>query len=198
MKDLFKLFYVFARMGLVNFGGGYALLPLLQKDIVEKYKWASSEEIEEYYAIGQCTPGIISVNVSTFIGYKVKGVLGALFSTIGFLTPSIIIIILIASLLVNFSDYKIVQDAFAGIRVCVVALILSAIIKLFKKSIIDIPTLLIFILVIVLSLFTPVSSVYFVIIAGICGIMINSFKLRKSKNINDENDSNDCDKSDES
>ncbi len=178
MKDLIRLFFIFAKMGVINFGGGYALLPVLQKEIVEKRGWATNEELQDYFAIGQCTPGVISVNVSTFIGYKLKGVIGGIIATFGFLFPSIIIILLIASILNHFSEYRAVQDAFAAIRVCVVVLILSAVVKLFSKSIIDIFTFLIFITILLLSILTNISSIYFVIIAGILGILINSLKLK--------------------
>lgn len=178
MKDLIKLFFIFAKIGAVNFGGGYALLPVLQKELVEKYKWATNEELQDYFAIGQCTPGVISVNVSTFIGYKLKGVIGGIVATLGFLFPSIVIILALAAVLNNFSQYQIVQDAFAAIRVCVVVLILSAVIKLFKSSIIDIFTFLIFITILLLSIFTNISPVFFVVIAGILGILINSFKTK--------------------
>ena len=127
MKKLLMLYAVFFKMGIVNFGGGYALLPLLQKELVEKYKWATDEEVIDYYAIGQCTPGAIAVNVSTFIGYKVKGVLGGIFATLGFISPAFFIIFIIATVLSNFSDILQVQSAFKAIRVCVFVLILSAI-----------------------------------------------------------------------
>ena len=104
MKKLLQLYWIFFKLGIVNFGGGYALLPLLQKELVEKYKWATDEEVIDYYAIGQCTPGAIAVNVSTFIGYKVKGVLGGIFATLGFISPAFIIIFIIATILSNFSD----------------------------------------------------------------------------------------------
>ena len=110
-------------MGIVNFGGGYALLPLLQKELVEKRGWATNEEITDYYAIGQCTPGAIAVNVSTFIGYKIKGVLGGIVSTLGFVSPAFIIIFIIATVLNQFADLWYVQSAFKAIRVCVFVLI---------------------------------------------------------------------------
>ena len=181
MKDLFRLFFIFAKMGAVNFGGGYALLPVLQKEIVEKRGWATNEEIQDYFAIGQCTPGVISVNVSTFIGYKQKGILGGVVATLGFLFPSILIILLIAAVLTGLARYQPVQDAFAAIRVCVVVLILSAVVKLFRKSITDIFTLLIFIAVFLLSVFTDISSIYLVICAGGLGIFIQCLRQRKNK-----------------
>ena len=113
MKTLIKMFLTFARIGGFTFGGGYAMLPMLQREVVEKYKWATNDELIDYYAIGQCTPGIIAVNVATFIGYKNKGIPGAIFATLGVVTPSMIIIGLIAALVSNFRDYEVVQWAFA-------------------------------------------------------------------------------------
>ena len=92
MKELFKLFLTFAKVGCFTFGGGYAMLPLLQKEVVEKNNWATEEELMDYFAIGQCTPGIIAVNTSTFIGYKRKGIIGGIAATLGMVFPSIIII----------------------------------------------------------------------------------------------------------
>ncbi len=132
--ELLKLFVTFFKIGIMTFGGGIAMLPLLQRYVVEKNHWATDEELMDYFAIGQCTPGIIAVNTATFIGYKKKGVIGGIVTTLGVITPSIIIIILIAALLENFSDNEIVRHAFAGIRVAVCALIFSAIMKLIRNN----------------------------------------------------------------
>ena len=111
MKEYWELFYSFAKIGAFTFGGGYAMLPLIQREVVEKKHWATEEEIMDYYAVGQCTPGIIAVNTATFIGYYKKGIIGGIFATLGVIFPSIVIILLIASLLQNFSDLAIVQHA---------------------------------------------------------------------------------------
>ena len=97
MNVLIHLFMAFARIGAFTFGGGYAMLPMLQKEVVEKYHWATEDEIMDYYAIGQCTPGIIAVNTATFVGYKTAGIPGADLATLGMITPSIIIITVIAA-----------------------------------------------------------------------------------------------------
>jgi chromate transporter len=178
MKTLINLFLVFARIGGFTFGGGYAMLPMMQKELVEKKKWVSNDDLLDYFAIGQCTPGVIAVNTATFVGHKTKGLLGALFATLGVITPSIIIIGCIAAFISNFQDLEIVQHAFGGIRAAVVALILSAVLKVSKKSIIDIFTVAVFIAVTLLSLFTELSPIIFVIVAAVCGIII---KLRKEK-----------------
>lgn len=186
MRNILKLYLLFLKIGVVNFGGGYAMLPLLQKEIVEKNGWATEQELNDYFAIGQCTPGAIAVNVSTFIGYKKAGILGGIFATLGFVTPALIIILIVASVLNNFSEYKIVQDAFAAIRVCVFVLILHAVFKLRKKSVYDIITLLIAITVFALATFTNVQLVFFVLAAGILGILINVIKEKSKKSSNKE------------
>ena len=135
MNTLIDLFFTFCRIGGLTFGGGYAMLPMIQKEIVEEKKWATEEEVLDYYAVGQCTPGIIAVNTATFIGYKVQGIIGAIVATLGVVFPSLIIITIIAALLKNFASYAIIQHAFSGIRVVVIALIISAILKLAKTSI---------------------------------------------------------------
>ena len=166
-------------MGIVNFGGGYALLPLLQRELVDKRGWATNEEITDYYAIGQCTPGAIAVNVSTFIGYKIKGVLGGIVATLGFVCPAFIIIFIIATILNQFADLWYVQSAFKAIRVCVFILILSAIIKLSKKSIVDIITLSIAVVILLLTIFTDIPLFIYVIVAGFIGVMVNWYKEKK-------------------
>lgn len=181
MKLLFDLFYIFARIGGFTFGGGYAMLPMLQKEVVEKRKWATQDELMDYYAIGQCTPGIIAVNVATFIGTKLKGFWGALFATLGVITPSIIIIMIIAAFISGFQDIEIVTHAFNGIRAAVVALILSSVIKLSKKSIVDRITTVIFVLVALLSSFTDVSPVLFIIAVAFISLAINLIKAKKMK-----------------
>jgi chromate transporter len=168
-------------MGIVNFGGGYALLPLLQKELVEKPNWATNEEITDYYAIGQCTPGAIAVNVSTFIGYKIKGVLGGIMATLGFISPAFIIIFVIATALNQFADYWFVQSAFKAIRATVFVLVLSAVFKLSKKSIVDWITLGIAVIVLGLTIFTEIPLFIYVLIAGAIGILINWYKDKRIK-----------------
>ncbi|MCM1364272.1 MAG: chromate transporter [Faecalibacterium sp.] len=188
MKTLLQLFLIFAKIGGFTFGGGYAMLPMLQKEVVEKKGWATQEELMDYFAIGQCTPGIIAVNTATFIGYKTKGVIGGIFATLGLVTPSIVIITVIAAFISNFQDLQAVQWAFGGIRAAVVALILSSVIKLSKKSLIDIATVIIFIAVTLLSIFTDLSPAIYVVIAGICGIVIKMSKKDSGKGSADDTD----------
>lgn len=172
MKQLLELFLVFAQIGGTTFGGGYAMLPILQREVVEKRKWATNEELMDYYAIGQCTPGIIAVNTATFIGYRLAGVLGGIVATLGVVFPSILIITLIAMFLNNFADIEFVKHAFAGIRVCVCVLILNAVLKLGKQSIKDNRCIVIFLVILALSLLTPISPALLVIAAGIAGYFL--------------------------
>ena len=147
MKELWVLFWSFAKMGAITFGGGMAMLPILQREVVDHHHWATEEELVDYYAISQCTPGIIAVNVSTFIGQKQKGIAGGILATLGVVFPSLVIISALAGLITNFSHLAWVQNAFAGIQVCVCVLIFNSVRKLLKKSVVDKRTAAIFIIV---------------------------------------------------
>ena len=127
MKELLDMFLTFARIGGFTFGGGYAMLPMLQKEVVNGRHWATDEELMDYYAIGQCTPGIIAVNTATFVGYKNRGIPGAIAATLGVIAPSLVIIMIIAAFISNFIELSFVSSAFAGIRACVCVLIGSAV-----------------------------------------------------------------------
>lgn len=181
MPLLLDLFCTFFRIGLFTFGGGYAMLPLLQREIVEKKKWATEEELLDYFAVGQCTPGIIAVNTATFVGFKEKKLSGAIFATLGIVSPSLVIITVIAALLSNFAHIAAVQNAFAGIRVAVCVLILNSIVKLWKKSVVDKLTLGVFIAVFLGSvLLSHVSPVVFIVAAAVLGIVVRVW-LRTGK-----------------
>ena len=134
MRELWEMFITFAKVGVMTFGGGYAMLPILQREVVENKGWATDEELTDYFAIGQCTPGVIAVNTATFIGSKLKGIPGGIFTTLGVVFPSVVIITLIAAFLSNFADIPVVQHALAGVNACVVALIASSVIKLGKST----------------------------------------------------------------
>lgn len=176
MKEILELYLAFLKIGCVNFGGGYAMLPLLEKDLVNKRGWTTVDELTDYFAIGQCTPGIIALNVSTFIGNKRRGVAGALASTIGFVTGPICIILVIAAFMQNFAEYEIVQHAFAGIRVCVCVLIVQAVLRLWKKSVIDKLSFALFLIIFLLMAFGSllpfnIPAAILVIAAGVFGVM---------------------------
>ena len=173
------LFLTFAKVGVMTFGGGYAMLPILQREVVENKGWATEEELTDYFAIGQCTPGVIAVNTATFIGQKNKGVPGGILATLGVVFPSLVIISLLAGVITAFSHLAWVNHAFGGIRVCVCVLILNAVVKLFKKAVIDKPTMAIFLAVALGSFFTAVSPVVFVLAAAIIGIVLKNVGVRK-------------------
>lgn len=180
-KEYFTLFSTFARIGGLTFGGGYAMLPMLQREIVEHYGWATEEELADYYAIGQCTPGVIAVNTATFIGYRRRGILGGIVATLGVVFPSLVIITIIAACLQNFADYPVVQDAFAGISVCVCVLIFNAVRKLWKKSVVNPGALAIFAVVFLGAMFTGLSPVVLVIAAGLAGVLMRGLRHRKGE-----------------
>ena len=170
MHIYLDLFATFFRTGACTFGGGYAMLPILQRDVVEKKGWATEEELTDYFAIGQCTPGVIAVNTATFIGYKYKGIPGGIVATLGIVCPSILIITIIALFLRSFADLPAVAHAFAGIRACVCVLIFNAVLKIWKSTVIDLHTALIFITVFLLSVFLGLSPALMVVVAGLVGL----------------------------
>ena len=178
MRDLWKLFKIFFKVGLFTFGGGYAMLPLLKAEVVDKRKYLSEEELLDLYSIGQCTPGIIAVNVATFIGYGQAKVKGAIATTLGIITPSIIIITLIASILENFMDNRYVVYAFYGIRICVVALIVNIIFDLAKKNLKNVYSVGMFLGSIGLLVGLNISAVLLVVLAGCVALAIGEIKRR--------------------
>ena len=172
MKLLIEMFLTFAKVGVMTFGGGYAMLPILQREVVENKGWATEEELMDYFAIGQCTPGVIAVNTATFIGQKLKGIIGGVFATLGVVFPSLVIISLLAGVIEAFSHLTWVQNAFGGIRVCVCVLIVNAVVKLYKKAVVDVPTFIIFLLVAAGSVLLDISPVIFVLVAAVVGIIL--------------------------
>ena len=187
-----KLFLSFAKVGIMTFGGGYAMLPILQREIVDKNGWATDEELADYFAIGQCTPGVIAVNTATFIGQKTAGTLGGILATLGVVFPSVVIISLLAGVIQQFSHLEIVKHAFAGIRVCVCVLIFNSVLKLWKAAVTDKITLLIFAAVLVAATLTKLSPVVFVIIAAALGIIIKTLSSAGSDNDSDGELNNDA------
>lgn len=191
MKVIFELFLAFFRIGLFTFGGGYAMLPLIERETVEKHEWSTNDEILDIFSMSQCTPGVIAVNTATFIGKKVGGVIGAVAATLGVVAPSIIIITLVATVLGNFSDLEVVQHAFAGIRAAVAALIFASCIKLYKSAVKSKVQLLICVIAFVLVAFFGVSPMIIVIVAGLYGyFFIDLSKIEGKKDISKEGTNN--------
>ncbi len=181
IKELINLFFAFFRIGAFTFGGGYAMLPMLEKEIVDKYKWATLEEILDYFAIGQCTPGVIAVNTATFIGYKNRGVVGGIAATLGVITPSLIIISIIATILSAIYENPIVQHAFSGIGVAVCAILIQAVLKMGKSGLVDKVTLIIGIGAFLLSLIFDISTIIIIIAAGIAGVVYKAISGKNAK-----------------
>lgn len=194
MHILIDLYLTFTKVGSMMFGGGYAMLPILQREIVDNKKWATTGQLTDYYAVGQCTPGVIAVNTATFIGSQQAGIAGGVAATLGVVTVPTILILIIAAFLSSFMDSVIVAHAFNGIRACVTALILASVVKLFKGAVKDRPTRIIYITVLALAaagnfLAAPerlarvweiiTSPVFLVIISGIAGLVIRSVQRSK-------------------
>ena len=176
---ILDLYLTFFRIGILTFGGGLTMLPLLKYELVETKKWITEEKILDCYAIGQCTPGIIAVNTATYVGYLKKGVLGGIFATLGMVSPSVIIITLVAMFLQNFMDIAIVQHALMGIRGAVCALMLNTVISLAKKSLVSVEAVIICIVALVLCLFTEVPTILLIILAGLSGVILEKIKANK-------------------
>jgi len=181
MKNILKLFVIFAKIGSVAFGAGYVMLPLLRREFAEKRDWVTEEEIMDYFAVAQCTPGVIAVNSATFIGRKQAGIAGAISATLGVIFPSLMIITVIAMFLKNFAEIQLVSYALTGIRACVCAMIVSTLIGLAKKSIIDKISLLIALFVFIIMCIFDISPIIFVVCAGILGILVNLVKRGAKK-----------------
>lgn len=169
---------MFLRIGAFTFGGGFAMLPIIQKEVVEKKEWATDEEIIDCFAIGQCTPGVIAVNTATFIGYKRKGIIGGIVATAGIILPSLVIITIITTFFKQFQHYKIVQHAFGGIRVGVVVLITNAVFKMFRQVVENWMGIIIFIVTLIFIAFTNFSPIIAIVASALLGILRGWDRIR--------------------
>ena len=181
MNIYLDLFITFARVGVCTFGGGYAMLPILQREVVEKKGWATDEELTDYFAIGQCTPGVIAVNLATFIGRKYKGIPGGILATLGVVFPSVVIIALIAAFLRNFAQYEVVRHALSGVNACVIALIAVSLKKLLRSCVKDVWCLGIFAVVLLCAFLFGISPVPLVVASGLAGWLIRLLTARSGK-----------------
>lgn len=181
LKKLWKLYCLFFKIGLFTFGGGLAMLPLLKAEVVDKRRFLTEDELMDLYSIGQCTPGIIVVNVVTFIGYKQLGIIGAIVSTLGAITPSLVIITAVASVLQQFADNKYVAQAFVGIRLCVLALIASMTYDMARRNIKDMYGVSVFVGALVLLIGVEVSAVVIVILAAVTALGVGEIKRKIKK-----------------
>ena len=176
MAKKLELFLTFARISASCFGGGYAMLPFFQQELVEKKGWLTDEELLDLNAVAQCTPGVIAVNTATFCGYRTRGVSGALYATLGILAPPILIVLVISAFFWTYADNPWVQYALTGIRACVCALIINSTVKLYKKAVLDVPTLLIFLGAFVLAAVVGLSPAILVIAAGAVGLALQALR----------------------
>jgi len=176
LRTLWELFSVFFKVGLCTFGGGIAMLPILEKELGEKRSWVTSDELLDYFAIGQSTPGIIAVNVATFVGYKRSGLVGACVATFGMVFPSIIIITLIAKFISNFSEIEWVKKALTGINVAVAAILTYAVINFSKKSVKNLFGFILLLIAFVLIFVFHVGTVYVIFGSAILGVIIAALK----------------------
>lgn len=197
MNIYLDLFLTFSKIGVCTFGGGYAMLPIMERELVDDKGWTTVDDLADYYAVGQCTPGVIAVNTATFVGKSQAGIPGAVVGTLGLVFPSVVIILVIAAFLSNFMHIEWVNHAFNGVRAGVVALILSSVIKLFKSAVKDWPTRIIYAAVLLLAAggaFLPApagvlgavlgwltSPVLLVILSGVAGLCVKTAKGGRNK-----------------
>ncbi|MBQ2675917.1 MAG: chromate transporter [Clostridia bacterium] len=181
MKSALKLFLVFARIGAFTFGGGYAMLPLIQKEAVENQKWISDDDLLSIVAIAESTPGPIAINTATFVGYKVAGILGSACATLGVVMPSFLIIYAISFVLEQFQSLQIIQYAFNGIRAGVLALIVKALWTMYKKCPKHLVSYIITALAFVVAAFTDVNIIFIIIACAVIGIIYGKWQTRKVK-----------------
>jgi len=171
-----KLFLSFAYIGALTFGGGYAMLPMFHRVLVEKKRWLSENEMTDLFSISQCLPGVIASNTAVFVGYRQKKILGGIVSTMGVAFPSVVFILIIAAVITNFANFPVVQSAFAGLRVCVSVLIINTVIKLWKNAIADKLAIVVFAAVFLISVFTYIPVAILVVAAGAFGIGITALR----------------------
>ncbi|MGP1438430.1 MAG: chromate transporter [Treponema sp.] len=181
LKECFILFCAFFKVGAFTFGGGIAMLPMLKKYLVEDLHYITEEEMLDYFAISQCTPGVIAVNVATFVGYKRAGVLGAATATLGVIFPSFIVIIILAHFISLSSGVVWFQKAVKGVNIAVATLLARAFFSISKKTIIDVKTFFIFLIAFVAIAFFSVSGFYVIIASGILGYVISTIKEKRKK-----------------
>lgn len=179
--NLLQLYLIFAKIGSFTIGGGLAMMPMIQKELIEKRKWMTEEELLDYYAVGQSTPGIVAVNVSTFVGYKQCGILGGFVATLGMITSSLVIIMILATFINSIQDYPIVQKALRGINVAVAALLTKVVVTFFKKSVKSIIAAVGAMLAFCVVFFLKVPSFLVILFAIVLGIVLTFINVRKAQ-----------------
>ncbi|MBQ9944622.1 MAG: chromate transporter [Clostridia bacterium] len=179
-KDrLLPLFLTFLKIGAFTFGGGYAMIPLIQKEVTENHKWLSDEDILNIVAIAESTPGPIAINSATFVGYMTCGVLGSVLATLGVVLPAFLVISLISLLLQNVMDIQAVQYAFMGIRAGVLALVVKALISMYKQCPKNLVAYVIAGIAFAVSLLTDISILYVIITCAVLGLITSLIMQKK-------------------
>lgn len=181
LKELWDLYYTFAKIGTFTIGGGLAMMPMMQKELIEKKHWITEEDLIDYYAVGQSTPGIVAVNVATFVGFRQVGIIGGIVATLGMVTPSLVIIMILAGLINSISDYPVAQKALRGINVAVAALMTSVIVKFAKKTIKNIVNAVFMLISFALVFFFKVPSFYIILCALAIGVALTAINLKKAQ-----------------
>mgnify|MGYP003478297812 FL=1 len=178
IKNLFNLYFSFAKIGTFTIGGGLAMIPMMQSELIEKRKWITDEELIDYYAVGQSTPGIVAVNVATFVGYKQMGIIGGIFATLGMVTPSLVIIMILAGIINSINDFPIIQKALKGINVAVAALLTSTIINFMKKTIKKFTNAIFMMISFLLVFVFKLPSFWIILFALLIGVVL-TYKEKK-------------------
>ena len=180
IKSLFNLYFSFAKIGTFTIGGGLAMMPMMQSELIEKRKWITDEELIDYYAVGQSTPGIVAVNVATFVGYKQMGIIGGIFATLGMVTPSLVIIMVLAGLINSINDFPIIQKALKGINVAVAALLTSTIINFMKKTIKKFTNAIFMLISFLLVFVFKLPSFWIILFALLIGVVLTYKEKKKA------------------
>lgn len=180
IRQLVELYLAFVKIGSFTFGGGLAMMPIMQRELIEKRGWITEEELIDYFAIAQSTPGIIAVNVATFVGYKRLGWFGGIIGTLGVVTPSWVIIMILASAISSIDKYPVAQKALRGINVAVAALLTSVIVKFSKKTIKNIWNAVFMLLAFALIYFLKVQSVWIIIASLVIGCLLTLYRQKKT------------------
>ena len=180
IKSLFNLYFSFAKIGTFTIGGGLAMMPMMQAELIEKRKWITDEELIDYYAVGQSTPGIVAVNVATFVGYKQMGIIGGIFATLGMVTPSLVIIMILAGLINSINDFPIIQKALKGINVAVAALLTSTIINFMKKTIKKFTNAIFMLISFLLVFVLKLPSFWIILFALLIGVVLTYKEKKKA------------------
>ena len=186
IKNLLNLYFSFAKIGTFTIGGGLAMMPMMQAELIEKRKWITDEELIDYYAVGQSTPGIVAVNVATFVGYKQMGIIGGIFATLGMVTPSLVIIMILAGLINSINDFPIIQKALKGINVAVAALLTSTIINLMKKTIRKFTNAIFMLISFLLVFVLKLPSFWIILFALLIGVVLTYKEKKKAAAAGDD------------